>query len=777
VDGGSGRVGSTRGRTRRHVGAVRRPWLPVLLLGVLAAGSAGAGHELPFYPSYYPQEIRVERLEPSAAARELAANTLHAYVGADPFGGGAAPKQVAFVESLRGYLVLTFDTTPPAWQTPEARCLAARTFLATLASDRGYVVHPYLVTPEHPDYLQHADRAQVARARVATGTAAASPLRVRAADPVAERALAGGAAATTGEWDATLEAVDLDGLLGPRAAALVGQPEPPWRKAGWYHAYLLAADRLTDPGARRQADELVRRLTRGEYADEIERLGLERELVLRLGAGCERVVVGYTMRREPYNVEFSGGIENVAADSQDGLDSAIFVRTAKLKDFPWNGWLRVGVPGPLVAAWNPVAGFTDRAGRLVWSALADPAFFPTPRGGSWIGNRVTVGTVSGGPGDRVEVPVDALLPEPETGRWRAVGSGRAARTRVVVNVLASAFHDGSRMAVADTLYGLGFAQRWSTPGRPRYDPTVEAATRPFREGLAGLRLVRVDTNERELAEVKFTTVTQVFEVYAELGLGDPQQLAAALAPWSAVPWPVLVLMEEAVARGLAALSEPEARRLGLPWLDLARNPVLREKLAALLDELAGQAVIPPALDGRVTPDEARARWTALRDFFRAQGHLLVTNGPYRLKSWADGAAVLEVFRDLTYPLGVGSYDRYPIPLRAYVGGVESREGRLWIQAEVETLQKFLREYAITRQPLRGAGSDVPTPVCRFVAVAADSRVVRAGTLPYAGNGAFALDLRGAVPPGSYTVAVLLTVPPSETDPDVRLATYQVGAAP
>jgi hypothetical protein len=759
------------------VGAVRRLSLPVLVLCVLAAGSAGAGHELPFYPSYYPQEIRIERLEPAVAARDLAANTLHAFVGADPFGGGPAPKQIAFVESLGGYVTLTFDTTRAAWRTPEARCPAARDFLATLPIDGGYVSHPYPVTPGHPDYLQHADRVQVARTRGGTGAPVATPLRVRAVGPVAERALAGRPPAAAAEWDATLETLDLDALLGARAVGLAGWLGPPWLKEGWFHAYLLAGDRLAGPGARQQADELLRRLTRGEYADDTERLNLERELVMRLGAGCERVVVGYTVRREPFDAEFSAGVENVAADSQDGLNSAIFVRTAKLKDFPWNGWLRLGMPAAPTAAWNPVAGFTDPAGRLAWAALGDPAFFPTPRGGSWIGNRVTVASATGGPGGHLDVPADALLPDPGTGRWREVGPGVTARTKVVYKVLASAFHDESRMTVADTLAGLGFAYRWSTPGRLSYDPAIEAATARLREWLAGLRLVHVDATEREYGEVKFTTVTQTFEAYGRHGLADPQQAATVMAPWSAVPWPLLVLMEQAVTRRIAAFSNGEARRLGVPWLDLARDPKVREKLAALLDELAGRAPVPPGLEGQVPGPEARERWTALRDFFRTRGHLLVTNGPYRLKSWTDGAVVLEVFRDLTYPLGVGSYDRYPIPLRAYVARVEPRAGRLLIHAEVETVQKFQREYAITRQPLRGAGSDAPTPVCRYVAIAADGRVARAGTVPYAGGGVFALDLRGALPPGDYTVAAALTVPPSELEPDVRLVAYRVGVAP
>jgi hypothetical protein len=42
------------------------------------AGPAPAGHTLAHYPSYYPDEIVVEALDPAAAARRLADETLHA---------------------------------------------------------------------------------------------------------------------------------------------------------------------------------------------------------------------------------------------------------------------------------------------------------------------------------------------------------------------------------------------------------------------------------------------------------------------------------------------------------------------------------------------------------------------------------------------------------------------------------------------------------------------------------------------------------------------------
>jgi hypothetical protein len=99
------------------------------------------------------------------------------------------------------------------------------------------------------------------------------------------------------------------------------------------------------------------------------------------------MVAGYTLKREHFNATFSAGIENLSYDGLEGLASPMFLRTVKLKDFPWNGWLQLGLAPPPESAWNPVGGFTDPFGRLVWSAVGDPAAIPTPGDAGWTLNR------------------------------------------------------------------------------------------------------------------------------------------------------------------------------------------------------------------------------------------------------------------------------------------------------------------------------------------------------------------------------------------------------
>jgi len=59
-------------------------------------------------------------------------------------------------------------------------------------------------------------------------------------------------------------------------------------------------------------------------------------------------------------------------------------------------------------------------------------------------------------------------------------------------------------------------------------------------------------------------------------------------------------MEQAAARGIGAVSEREAARRGVPWLDLVRDPKQRAALGTLAAELHRRAFVPEALRALVT---------------------------------------------------------------------------------------------------------------------------------------------------------------------------------
>lgn len=365
----------------------------------------------------------------------------------------------------------------------------------------------------------------------------------------------------------------------------------------------------------------------------------------------------------------------------------------------------------------------------------------------------------------ISIPADALAPDAQSGQLRPVGRGKSARMKVTYRVLASAFHDGSKTGIADLLYPYVFAYRWSAAenaNRAGYDPSIEQATAALRRHLLGVRLIGVDAASKSfrVGDVNFVREVYTVEVYFAARPEAPEWSAALAPPWSTMPWPLLVLMEEAVSRGLAAFSRAEAVRRSVPWLDLVRDAKMSERLAVLAAQFEREAFRPDALQAYVSEDEARRRWRALNAFHRASGHWLVTNGPYRLKRWTPQSVTLEAFRDLTYPLGVGSYDAYAIPRRGFVTHAKWDGQRLTVAGDIEVTETFQRSYRLVRMPLREVPATVlkrAAPEYRYVVIDSEGRIAAAGTALPGADLSFQIDLGDRLSPGRYTLSALIAV--------------------
>jgi hypothetical protein len=338
------------------------------------------------------------------------------------------------------------------------------------------------------------------------------------------------------------------------------------------------------------------------------------------------------------------------------------------------------------------------------------------------------------------------------------------------------------MTPADAAYGYAFAFRWggkrSGGGQP-YDPTVDASTAVMRRALAGFKIVAVESEVKKYSDIAFTYTVPVVDVYLDAA-GDPAELPALAPPWSAVPWHVLALVDEAAKRGLAAISPEEARRRGVPWLDLARDPRVRQALLSIVDGYAKEGYVPEPLRRLVTADDAQTRWSALKQFVQRRGHFLVTSGPYRLDKWSDGAVVLEVFRDFTNPMGVGAFDRFAIPRRAFVSRVAVRGDRIDIYPEIERVEKFLRDYRVSREPLGAPTSDeeaADVPTARYLVTAATGAVAAAGRSAERERDHLVVDLKGRLRPGLYTVMIAVVLDDNDVNPEVATLHYRVEASP
>jgi hypothetical protein len=359
------------------------------MIGVAAAAGTAAwsGHELPIYPSYYPHEIEVRTLAPDQAAEALRQGKIQAHIGPLPRPPVAPPDQVRAIESLGALVVVR--SNPQTRLTAGETCAAVKSVARQAAAVSGLVPHPYPVTPFHGDYLHHADLAADAKRRLDEdpGVSPIRGLRVKASDALRHPDWTGGGS----DWDVEVVAIDAADLTRSAMLAMNGWLAPPWVRAGWFHAEQLlgveVAGRERNASSQRLQSDL-QRLRSGDFGSLTERINLERDAVAVLAGGCRTMVVGYTVKREYVNVEYSVGIENIGFDAIDGLRSPIFIRTVKLKDFPWNGWLALGLGEAPAAAWNPIGGMTDPFGRLINFAAGDPALLPSPYDAGWMLNRI-----------------------------------------------------------------------------------------------------------------------------------------------------------------------------------------------------------------------------------------------------------------------------------------------------------------------------------------------------------------------------------------------------
>jgi hypothetical protein len=379
------------------------------------------------------------------------------------------------------------------------------------------------------------------------------------------------------------------------------------------------------------------------------------------------------------------------------------------------------------------------------------------------------------------IPEGALIFEPGSGILRPVGPGLTAASKLTHRVLGSAFHDGTRTTVADLLYPYVFAYRWSVRGETgsHYDPSIETATAPLRQRLTAVRVVGVDTVSKSfrVGDVDFLRELFVIEVYMNIRPQDPEQDAIFAPPWSTLPWHLIVLMEEAVGRGWAVFSRAEATRRGADWLDLVRSEEIKTRLGTLVDQFEREAYRPETLQSLVSPEDARKRWAALSAFYKDHRHFLVTNGPYQLKSWTGKSATLEAFRDLSYPLGVGSYDVYAVPRRGFIVKVERESGGLRFMADVETVMKFMRDYRIVRQTMQSVDPAVlkrAAPQCRYVVVNSEGQVALTGVVYPQDDQTFQVELDDKLPVGKYTVMAEILVNGNAMNPLIERFPVVIG---
>jgi len=132
--------------------------------------------------------------------------------------------------------------------------------------------------------------------------------------------------------------------------------------------------------------------------------------------------------------------------------------------------------------------------------------------------------------------------------------------------------------------------------------------------------------------------------------------------------------------------------------------------------------------------------------------------------------VLAAFRDLTYPLGVGSYDSYAIPRRGFITAVDWTGDKVRLSGDIEMIDKFQRRYRLVRMPLSSIPPDVlkrTAPECRFVVIDDRKRVALAGVAPLGKSSSFEFDFKDRLPAGRYTMFAVIALNGNVMNADIR----------
>jgi hypothetical protein len=347
---------------------------------------ARGGHELPIYPSFYPHEIEIKTLDPDRAGDALRSGDIQAYIGEALNFASAPAEQIRAIESLGSFVLVRVNPRSPLLTLETSPCAVVKAAIGELGELGGFILHPYPVTPFQGDYLYHADLAAAAKARFSQ-TAAAERPKLKASGSFGR--IHPQWSRPEGDWDVEIMEADAAEQIAAAGFSVNGRLGPPWLRTGWFNAALLLADANDNGPDQEHAKQVRGRLESDQFSGLAERLDLERELVSTLARDCRKMVVGYTVKREYVNTEFSAGVENIGYDAMAGLASPIFIRTVKLKDFPWNGWLRLGIAAMPTSAWNPVAGMRGSFGQLMGFAVVDTALIPSPYETGWMLNRIS----------------------------------------------------------------------------------------------------------------------------------------------------------------------------------------------------------------------------------------------------------------------------------------------------------------------------------------------------------------------------------------------------
>ncbi|MEM3061771.1 MAG: ABC transporter substrate-binding protein, partial [Candidatus Bathyarchaeia archaeon] len=378
-------------------------------------------------------------------------------------------------------------------------------------------------------------------------------------------------------------------------------------------------------------DEITKRIITGNFTSKEERDLLIKEAVI-LGIN-ESVRVFIASIVEPYVV--NKAVEGAVNDFGAGITVRWTLINARITGT--DGLLKVGMKQIYQGAWNPIGGFKDFYSRKAWDCIYDPVTFAHPHTGEIIPIRALWKVETLGPEGKLNVPEDSIVWDPYEEKWRNVGEGVAATSKVTFDLKYSNWHHGIPMKMADLIYAIYFLFEWGTNegiNDPTFDPEYTSGAEPMVKTLKG---------------IKFLSESRV-EVYVDYWHFDKDFIADYASVWASMPWEIIAAMEKVVLDKKFAFSNSASKALDLEWLSLIIKSDAEEIKNALV-ELRDNKTVPKPLKDFVTSEEAIKRYDSSIEWISRYGHSVISNGPFRLVEYNPEARTItmEAFNDPSYP--------------------------------------------------------------------------------------------------------------------------------
>jgi peptide/nickel transport system substrate-binding protein len=431
-------------------------------------------------------------------------------------------------------------------------------------------------------------------------------------------------------------------------------------------------------------DEIALKLESNDFQDLDERRALfEAALPFSMSEAYEIWVVD--------EVSFSPRIAdlNVASDLAGGTaGSYLWAQTLRLGDAE-GGSVRISQPGILVDPWNPINGSNwiydsmPQRGTSDNGAVADPF-----TGLSWPQRlesaEVTVqeGLPVASSLDWVDLQFEPSITVPEDAwldwdaaaqRFITVGElhpeGLTAKTRVTVTYPADMFetvkwHDGSPLSAADFVMAMIQVFDGAKPESAIFDEVNVSGTEAYQSHFRGVRIVSTDPLVIETYDDAFLLDAEVM-VTQNMTYPNPTwwpQYAFGEAAWHSLVPGILAESNQELA-----FSTDKAGALEVEWMSMISGPSL-EILAKYLDQAESETLIPYAatLGDFITPEEASARYAALKEFYGEHNHFWVNTGPFLLDKVFPVEGTLTLKRNELYADPADKWDRFSSPRIAEV---------------------------------------------------------------------------------------------------------------